>query len=109
MAEVLEESALDWQPLRPEVAEKIVGKTLLADSVRVVLARVAPGGRFLPHRDDYGHLFYVLTGTGRVLIGAESFPLQPGTIVRIEAGETHAYENTSGDDLVLLSLNLPKT
>ena len=107
MAEVLEESSIDWQQLRPDVAEGILGKTLLGGSVKVVLARVAPGGKFLPHRDGYGHLFYVLTGAGHVQIEGEEFPLRPGTVVRIAAGETHAYENTGSDDLVLVSLNLP--
>ncbi len=107
MGEVLEEGSIEWRPLRPDVAQGIVGRTLLADGVKVVLTRVAPGGKFLPHRDDYGHLFYVLAGEGRVRIGADSFPLRPGSVVRIAAGETHAYENNGSDDLVPFTLNLP--
>jgi quercetin dioxygenase-like cupin family protein len=107
MGEVLEESSIEWQQLRPDVAEGIIGKTLLSGNVKVVLARVAPGGKFLPHRDAYSHLFYVLAGAGRVHIDGKEFPLRPGSVVRIAAGETHAYENTDSDDLVIFSLNLP--
>lgn len=109
MGRVFDTESLDWQPLRPEAAEGILGKTLLSAGVKVVLTNVAPKGRFRPHRDSYGHLFYILAGEGRVLIGDDSFLLRPGSVVQIEAGENHAYENTGSDELLLISLNLPVT
>lgn len=59
---------LEWQPVRPDVARGVYGKTLLADGVKVVLTRLAPGARFSMHRDSYDHLFYFLGGEGLVWV-----------------------------------------
>jgi len=107
MAEFLKDDALAWQPIRPDVAKGVLGKVLSAGPTRTVLTRVAPGGRFAPHRDPYGHLFYFLAGTGEVLAGEERHPVGPGSVVRISAGELHGYENGGPEELLLISLNLP--
>ncbi len=100
-------SKIDWQPVRPNVASGVFGKRLLTDGVWVVLTRVAPRGTFTMHQDDYGHLFYFLSGQGIVRVGNEQIPAREGVVVQIEPGEPHAYENTGSQDLILLSLNLP--
>jgi len=72
-----------------------------------VLTRVAPGGKFKTHRDNYAHLFYFLSGSGVVEVEEKNFDARPGIVVQIAAGEAHAYENVGADDLVLISMNLP--
>ena len=109
MADFFGMEELAWQPVRPDETRGVFGKTLLADGVKAVLTRVAPGGGFLPHRDPYGHLFYFMEGRGSVRVGDREHPARPGLVVRVAAGELHSYENTGGDDLLLLSLNLPGT
>lgn len=108
MADFLDVDALAWQPVRPEIAFDVFGKSLLEGRSKAVLTRVAPGGRFAPHRDPYGHLFYILEGVGRVLAGMEERTVGSGSVVRIAAGELHGYENNGTGDLVLISLNLPE-
>jgi quercetin dioxygenase-like cupin family protein len=108
MAEFLEDDSLAWQPVRPEITEGVSGKVLLAGATRAVLTRVAPAGRFAPHRDSYAHLFYILAGRGEVIAGEERRRVGPGSVVRIAAGELHGYENVGESDLLLLSLNLPQ-
>lgn len=100
-------TSLEWQPVRPDVARGVYGKTLLAEGVKVVLTRVAPGGRFSMHQDDYGHLFYFLDGEGLVWVGEKRFKAQAGLAVRVAAGEAHAYENTGTKALTLISVNVP--
>jgi len=107
VAEFLDDDSLCWQPVRPEIAEGVSGKVLLAGPTRAVLTRVAPGGRFAPHRDPYSHLFYILAGTGLISAGEEQRSVGPGAVVRIAAGELHGYENSGNEKLLLLSLNLP--
>jgi mannose-6-phosphate isomerase-like protein (cupin superfamily) len=107
MGEVFDVMSLDWRPVRPDVAREVYGKTLLADGVKVVLTRVAPGGGFSTHRDDYDHLFYFLGGEGLVWVGDEHFEVRAGLTVRVAAGEAHAYENTGIEDLMLISVNAP--
>lgn len=107
MAEFLDDDSLPWQPVRPEITQGVSGKVLLAGPTRAVLTRVSPGGRFSAHRDAYAHLFYVLAGHGEVSAGDERQAVGPGSVVRIEAGEAHGYENTGESELLLISLNLP--
>jgi mannose-6-phosphate isomerase-like protein (cupin superfamily) len=107
MGNVVDTSSLPWELVRPNLAQGVEGKTLVADGFKVVLTRVAPGGRFTHHRDDYGHLFYFLSGEGLVSLGEERLMVGPGTAVQVDAGELHAYKNTGREDLVLISINLP--
>lgn len=108
MTEFLDLESIPWQPVRPELTRDVSGKALLDGPTKTVLTRVAPGGRFAPHRDPYAHLFYVLEGKGRVMAGTEERTVGPGSIVRVSAGELHGYENTGMEEMLLLSLNLPE-
>lgn len=108
MSKVFQITALEWQPVRLDVASGVYGKTLLAEGARLVLTRVKPCGKFSMHRDDYGHLFYFLEGEGIVCVGDERYQAQPGLVVQVAAGEAHAYENTGNQDLILISVNVPQ-
>jgi quercetin dioxygenase-like cupin family protein len=108
MAEIFQTRALDWQIVRPELTEGVYGKLLQEGPVRIVLTRVAAGGHFSPHRDRYGHLFYVLRGKGVFFAEGENHPLAGGSVVRIAPGEDHGYRNPGPEELVLLSLNIPE-
>ena len=107
MSEAFDVAALEWQPIRPDVARGVFGKTLLAGVVKIVLTRVVPGGRFDLHHDDYVHLFYFLSGQGIVWANGQQLSATPGLVVRVAAGEPHAYENTGEQDLTLISANIP--
>jgi len=96
-----------WRPVRPDVARGVVGRTLFEGEVKVTLIRVLPGGAFTSHRDAWGHLFCFLSGEGRVRVGESTLEAQTDVVVTVPPGEAHSYENTGGEDLVLLSLNLP--
>jgi quercetin dioxygenase-like cupin family protein len=84
-----------------------MGRTLLADGVKVVLTRVAPGGEFKLHRDKYGHLFYFLSGEGTLRLNDQVYTAKPGLVAHVLPGEPHAYANSGNRELVLISLNLP--
>lgn len=109
MSDIVECDTLDWETVRPQITQGVFGRTLLADDTKVVLTRVAPGGKFRLHRDPYAHLFYFISGQGKVLVQDKQVDAHAGLAVRIPAGEPHAYENTGSEDLVLISLNLPNT
>ena len=106
MSQVIQDSTLEWQPVRPEVTHGIVGRTLLADGPKVVLTRVMPGGEFKVHRDKYGHLFYFLSGEGILRVNDQEYAAKSGLVARVLPGEPHAYACTGSQDLVLISLNL---
>jgi mannose-6-phosphate isomerase-like protein (cupin superfamily) len=98
----------DWQPVRPQLTRGVFGKTILDGDVKVVLTRVEPGGKFATHRDDYGHVFYFLSGKGVVTVADSQMQARPDLFLRVTAGELHSYENTGSQDLVLISLNIPQ-
>ena len=107
MGEIFGADTLEWQPVRPDAARSVYGKTLLDAGVKIVLTRVAPGGNFSPHRDPYGHMFYFLAGTGIVRVEEKEMPAVPGLVVRVAPGELHSYENTGDGDLTLITVNVP--
>jgi len=98
---------LAWQPVRPALTDGVFGKTLLDTGTKVVFTRVEPGGGFAAHVDTYGHLMYVLSGSGLAVSGGSEYQLVPGVVLQIAAGELHSYRNTGADHLVLIALNLP--
>jgi len=108
VGKVVDVTSLEWQAVRPDVARGIYGKVLLSEGVKIVLTRVTPGGRFSTHRDDYGHLFYFLSGQGMVWVGEDAFEVRPGLVVRVAAGEAHAYENSGTEEMRLVSVNVPR-
>lgn len=107
MSEMLDALSLGWEAVRPDVAHGVYGKTLLPGDTKVVLTRVAPGGKSSTHEDPYAHLFYFLSGQGVVRVGGKQFPARAGVTVKVLAGEPHEYENTGVEDLLLISMNLP--
>jgi len=97
-----------WETVRPDVAQGVLGVTILDEGVRMTVTRVLPGNGFAAHFDAYGHLLYFLSGTGVVGVNGEEAAIRPGLAVRIRAGEDHYYRNTGSDELTLLSVNIPE-
>jgi mannose-6-phosphate isomerase-like protein (cupin superfamily) len=50
---------------------------------------------------------YVTEGTGAAVINGHKLPLKPGTLVLIEAGDTHEIRNTGRGTLKTVSIYLP--
>lgn len=76
-----------------------------AYSSRLGLMRPGKGSGL--HTNPYNHAFYFLRGTGEVQIGEENWSLQPGTVLKIPAGEVHDIRNSGSADLVFLVIYDP--
>jgi len=107
MSNCFDISSLEWKPVRPEITDGVFGRAMLDGSIKAVLTRVSPGGKFKMHADKYAHLFYFLSGEGSVWIGDKRSDVRTGVVVQVDAGVMHAYENTGREDLILVSLNIP--
>jgi len=107
MSKVFQLEDVAWEPVRPALTSGIFGRTLLDAGTKMVFTRVEPGGSFAAHVDSYGHLMYVLSGSGLATSGGREFPLTAGTVMQIDAGEQHSYQNDGTEQLVLITLNLP--
>ena len=98
---------LPWETVRPALATGVAGRTLLDAGTKVVYTSVEPGGGFAQHVDRYAHLLFVLKGEGVAGAGDVEYRLEPGVVLRIDAGERHFYRNSGSDPLELISMNLP--
>lgn len=107
MSSAFQLNELAWETVRPALATGVFGRTMLDAGTKVVYTRVEPGGGFASHVDPYGHLLYILSGSGVATAGGLDYRLEPGTVLEIAAGEEHAYRNTGPKELELISLNLP--
>jgi mannose-6-phosphate isomerase-like protein (cupin superfamily) len=67
-------------------------------------ATVPPGDTTKPHRLKASEVYYIIAGTGRMVIDDESGPVRPGDAVYIPPGATQYIENTSQVDLVFLCI-----
>ncbi|HEX9779416.1 MAG TPA: cupin domain-containing protein [Geopsychrobacteraceae bacterium] len=108
MAKLIDSNLQEWEAVRPELTEKVTGKVQLDGPTRMVLTRVRPGGMFRPHRDNYRHLFHILSGRGLFRVDAREYELSAGMTLQVEAGALHSYENRGQQDLLLISLNLSR-
>ncbi|OBH54031.1 glucose-6-phosphate isomerase [Mycobacterium colombiense] len=66
------------------------------------LTKFGSGGGSSPHRHDYNHAFYFLSGTGRVQLGEQFWEIKPGAFVKVPANVLHSLVNTGADDLEFL-------
>ncbi len=69
--------------------EFFVSDNLVSDDYTSVfnaqLTKFGPGDGSSPHSHTYNHAFYFLTGTASVTIGDETWPVTPGTFVKVPA------------------------
>lgn len=57
------------------------------------------------HEDHEG--FYVISGTGKMIIGGEEFDLEPGVSMVAPANVPHAIRKTSQQDLEIFLYHFP--
>ena len=71
------------------------------------LVRLEPGDHSVPHVERWSHLLYFTSGTGDVTIEGETWPVAPGTVCLVKAGEKHSLRNLGADDMIVLAVYDP--
>jgi quercetin dioxygenase-like cupin family protein len=67
-----------------------------------------PGQRQAPHAHaDQDKLYLGVEGVGRIRVGEQESPLEPGTLVLAPAGVEHGVTNASDAPLVVLVVVVP--
>jgi quercetin dioxygenase-like cupin family protein len=70
-------------------------------------SRFTPGQSACAHaHPDMNEVFFVESGTGRILINGQPHLLEVGTCIAVEAGEVHEVINDGAEDLVLTYFGL---
>lgn len=74
--------------------------------VKIMLGRLTPGSSIGPHiHEGNSEVFYILSGTGKVLYDGEYEPLAPGDCHYCPQGHQHSLINdNAADDLVFFAV-----
>jgi mannose-6-phosphate isomerase-like protein (cupin superfamily) len=103
----LEEAA--WNDVTREGVRAVESQTLVpldeGGRSQVAVTRVGAGGEYGLHVDDYSQVFCVVDGRGEGEVAGERIALEPGVIMRTQAGEPHALRAAADEPLVVLTVN----
>ena len=75
------------------------------------MIQIAPGQTVKPaHSHPNGEeVIYIITGTGRVLVGEDVSPVGPGSVVLFPQGVVHMLHNTGADEMKVVCFFAPPT
>ncbi len=72
------------------------------------VSKVDPGSSSNEHsHDDQEEIFYVIAGHGRIRVGGEEEPIEPGSCIYIPMNTPHQLINTADETLKVLSVASP--
>jgi quercetin dioxygenase-like cupin family protein len=86
---------------------KPVSDETYTNAFNAELVRLEPGDHSVPHVEAWNHLLYFTSGTGDLVIDGKTFPIAPGSVALVKAGEKHALRNLGSDDMILLAVYDP--
>lgn len=72
---------------------------------QVSVTRIAAGGSYERHVDEYAQVFCVLEGQGEAEVNGERTPLEPGVILRTNVGDPHGLWAAADQPVVVLTVN----
>ena len=98
-----------WKPVGHESARAVESQVLVpleeGGRTQAGVTRIAAGGEYVRQVDDYSQVFCVVEGQGEGEVSGERTLLEPGVILRTEAGEPHALLAAGDEQLVVLTVN----
>ena len=72
------------------------------------VSEVDPGSKSNPHtHDDAEEIFYVVSGYGRIRVGAEEEDIGPGSCIFVPIGEKHQLINSGDETLKIIGATAP--
>lgn len=85
--------------------------TVHANNCSACVIRVAPGEKVTPaHSHPNGEeVIYIISGSGRVLVGQEVRPVTRGTAVLFPQGVVHMLHNTGAEEMKVICFFSPPT
>jgi quercetin dioxygenase-like cupin family protein len=109
MGESYELGEVEWKQVDREgtdgVALHVVVPLEEGGRTQVSLTRIAAGGAYDVHVDDYAQVFCVLDGAGEGEVDGARTRLEPGVIMRTDAGDPHGLWASPDRPLIFLTAN----
>ena len=82
--------------------------TLGTTKVWLGVSKIGPGSCSNPHGHDAAEeIFYVVSGHGKIRVGAEEEDVEPGSCVFVPIGEEHQLINTGDETLKVVAATAP--
>lgn len=81
-------------------------KMLVREDCELIHLTLKPGEILETHTNPFDVAFYVLAGTGELVIGRDSRNITADTAIEIPAGEMRGWKNVAGTDLRVLVVKL---
>jgi quercetin dioxygenase-like cupin family protein len=98
-----------WKQVEREETRAVESQVLVpleeGGRTQVAVTRIAPGGEYGVHVDEYSQVFCVMEGAGEGEVDGEQVALEPGVIMRTRAGDPHALRAAADQSLVVLTVN----
>lgn len=85
----------------------VVGQTRRSQAATMTLRPGQSTGGDDNVHTDADQWLYVVSGTGRAVVNGRKLELQPGSLLLIEAGETHEITNAAGKPLLTINVYAP--
>ncbi len=86
----------------------VVGKKVYArKELALIHMELSPGSVVAPHATPFDAQFFVLEGSGEILIGDETVKVEADTLVESPKGIPHGIRNTGSARMRLLVLKTP--
>jgi quercetin dioxygenase-like cupin family protein len=63
-------------------------------------------GPYPPHKHEYEHCIYIVSGRGRINSGGETRVVQVGDFIFTPSNELHSNENISDEELHFIGFNM---
>jgi quercetin dioxygenase-like cupin family protein len=113
MGRIYDPAGEPWREIERQGATSVEGHELLpleeGGRTRLSITRIAAGGTFGPHVDEYAHVFCVLEGRGEVMVGKQRAPVEPGMVITTDVREPHGLWAAPDAPLVLVAANVYPT
>jgi mannose-6-phosphate isomerase-like protein (cupin superfamily) len=89
----------------------VAPSAITAHHSSMCVIRVAPGDRVRPaHSHPNGEeVIYIITGSGRVLVGSDVSPVRAGMAVLFPQGVVHMLHNTGTEEMKVVCFFAPPT
>jgi mannose-6-phosphate isomerase-like protein (cupin superfamily) len=71
------------------------------------LVRLDPADHSVPHIEQWNHTLVFLEGEGTLSIKDRKWPVRPGSVAKVKAGDIHALVNPGPAPMLLLAIYDP--
>jgi mannose-6-phosphate isomerase-like protein (cupin superfamily) len=89
------------------IAQMILDRRTLQEIGFLAIATLSPGKKIEAHVDPMEEIYFVLSGSGEMVVDDEKRKVGPGDATWIPAGSSHSLLNNGDEDLVILVVASP--